>query len=354
MEEEAQHLQKLSEIKLFSSRLEKARKSPKAKAFFSREPNEIEGFEIMWASAIDNACIPNLFGSFRNLGVEFADNFGDWENGCDDDAFQSIEDIASYKARKVFEVTGLPTIASRTSFEIEPARVADKSTPMNRGFQNTRTSSGYRFNDVGEHVDYIVEALKLFSEPTRVTRFRSCFCFYDGDMEIFDYGELDCDIYFCNSMRTFIPMSSGIGEIGKTLQLTFGLEFQGWLRKKVRDSMNGDSRVSLNLRDRVLKEGKVLPNDIIDVSSFMDSMVDVNLMDECGQELARRFEITKPTKVITVATTGTLIYLHTLLLKVMLTNPIFYCNRIGISNTYSKISSSASCLRKKRKKCGHV
>lgn len=56
---------------------------------------------------------------------------------------------------------------------------------------------------------YIVEALKLFSEPTtRVTRFRSCFCFYDGDMEIFDYGALDCDIYFCNSMRTlFIPMS---------------------------------------------------------------------------------------------------------------------------------------------------
>ena len=304
-EDEQLHLQKLSEIKLYSPRLEKARKSPKAKAFFARPPNEIEGFEIMWASAIDNACVPNLFGSFRNLGVEFADNFGDWEHGCDMDAFQSIEDIASYKARKVYEVTGLPTIASRTSFEIEPARVPDKGTPMNRGFQNSRISSGYCFNDVGDHVDYIVEALKLFSDPNRVTRFRSCFCFYDGEMEIFDYGELDCDIYFCNSMRTYIPMSSGISEIGKTLQLTFGFEFQGWLRKKVRDAMKGsDNKVSLKLRDRVLKQGKVLPNDIIDVSAFMDSMVDVNLMDECAGELAKRFQFTKPTKILTIATTG--------------------------------------------------
>jgi len=304
-EEEIQHLNQLKKIKLQSTRLEKARKSPNAKAFFSRAPNEIEGFERMWASAIDNACLPNLNGSFRNLGVEFADNFGDWENGCDEDAFQTIEDIASYKARKVYEVTGLPTIASRTSFEIEPARVMDKMTPMNRGFQNNRVTSGYRFNDVADHVDYLMEALKLFSEPTRVTRFRSCFCFYDGEMEIFDYGELDCDIYFCNSMRTYIPMSSGISEIGKTLQLTYGFEFQGWLRKRVREAMQGsDDKVSRKLRDRVLKDGRVLPNDIIDVSAFMDSLVDVNLMDECAKELSKRFETNKPTKILTVATTG--------------------------------------------------
>ena len=137
-EEEEIHLQRLSEIKLHSHRLEKARKSSKAKDFFSRPPNEIEGFDVIWASAIDSVCVPNLFGSFRNLGVEFADNFGDWQNGCENDAFQSIEDIASFKARKVYEVTGLPTIASRTSFEVEPARVVDKNTPMNRGFQNSR------------------------------------------------------------------------------------------------------------------------------------------------------------------------------------------------------------------------
>lgn len=31
------------------------------------------------------------------------------------------------------------------------------------------------------------------------------------------------------------------------------------------------SEVGIKLRDRVLKEAKVLPNDIIDVSSFMDA-----------------------------------------------------------------------------------
>ena len=55
--------------------------------------------------------------------------------------------------------------------------------------------------------------------------------------------------------------------------MTFGLEFQGWLGKKVRDSMNGDSRVSLNLRDRVLKEGKVLSNDIIGVTVVLSWIV---------------------------------------------------------------------------------
>lgn len=61
---------------------------------------------------------------------------------------------------------------------------------------------------------------------------------------------------------------------------------------------------SIKLRDRVLKEGKVLPNDIIDVSAFMDSKVDVELMDECAKELSNRFLQSKPTKISTVATTG--------------------------------------------------
>ena len=42
---------------------------------------------------------------------------------------------------------------------------------------------------------------------------------------------------------------------------------------------------STKLRDRVLKDARVLPNKIIDVSKFMDSQVDVNLMDDCAQEL---------------------------------------------------------------------
>jgi enamine deaminase RidA (YjgF/YER057c/UK114 family) len=83
------------------------------------------------------------------------------------------------------------------------------------------------------------------------------------------------------------------------------LEYQVWLRAKVREALGaGEHKASIKLRDRVLKEAKVLPNDIIDVSAFMDSQVDVALMDECGKELSQRFEKMKPTKILTVATTG--------------------------------------------------
>lgn len=334
-EEEGRVLQKMGEIQLKSEMLENARNNPKAKEFFAREPNVIDGCDRMWASAIDNACTRNLFGNFQNYGVEFACNFGDWVDGCPEDSMQSIEDIASYKARKVFEVTGLPTIASRTSFEVEPAKVPDRKTPMNRGFENTRVSSGYRFNNIDDHVDYVVEALKPYSEPTRKTRFRSCFCYYDGEIEIYDYGQLDCDIYFSNSMRTYIPMSAGINEIGKTLQLTFGLEFQGYLRKRVREALQkSDNKVSIKLRDRVLKDAKVLPNNIVDVSSFIDSMVDVNLMDDCAKELATRFEKYKPNKILTIATTGLVLAIP---MAKYLQVPVVYARKernVVMSDTY--------------------
>ena len=287
--QEEKFLERISKIKIQSQRLEKARNNPKAAAYFAGlECNAIEGCDTMWVSAIDNACFENLVGTFRNYGVQFADNFGDWEDGCVEDSIDfSIEDIASFKARQVYEVTGLPCIASRTSFEIEPVPERSNTGGRRPGSTgaNPRVMSGYRFNDIGNHVDYMVEALKLFSDPTRVTRFKSCLCYYDGELEVFDYGVLDCDLYFSNSMRTFIPMAQAINEMMNTLQLTSGLEYQKWLRKRMDEATGAYGDASLKLRDRVLKEGKVLPNDIIDVSAFMDSMVDVDLMDECAKEL---------------------------------------------------------------------
>ncbi len=104
-------------------------------------------------------------------------------------------------------------------------------------------------------------------------------------------------------------MSSAINSILKSLELALDLQFQKWLRAKVNDATGGGaySDASLKLRDRVLKEARLLPNDIIDVSSFMDAFVDVNLMDQCGKELADRFVSAKPSKILTIATTGLVI-----------------------------------------------
>jgi xanthine phosphoribosyltransferase len=321
-QEEEEYVKSLSSIAITSPRLENAAVNPKAEAFFKRPPDELQGFDTMWVAAIDEPCIQNLYGIFSNYGIQFADNFGDWEDGTEEDSHRSIEDIASYKARKVFQVTGLPCIASRTSFEVEPIKpedMMDKSESRvpgpggKKGKNQNQTKSprvvtGYRFNDIGEHVDRVVQALLPFSEPTRVTRFRSCVCFYDGEIEIFEYGELDCDLYFSGSARTFIPMSSAINSMLKSCELALDLQYQKWLFSKVNTATGGySSDAGIKLRDRVLKEAKVLPNDIIDVSSFMDAFVDVDLMDQCGKDLAERFVKVKPSKILTVATTGLVI-----------------------------------------------
>jgi hypothetical protein len=79
---ETQFWQRVAKLQTKSRRVEKALTSPKAKDFFNREPNAREGYDTMWVSAMDNACFKSLVGNFRNYGIEFADNFGDWQDGC--------------------------------------------------------------------------------------------------------------------------------------------------------------------------------------------------------------------------------------------------------------------------------
>jgi xanthine phosphoribosyltransferase len=352
--EEAAYQRRLSLLTVRSERLERARDNAKATAFFQREPDTTEGFDQMWVSAIDNVCFKNLVGTFRNYGIQFADNFGDWQDGCIQDGLASIEDIASYKARQVYAVTGLPCIASRTSFEVEPVPDLTGSSsssavttlpPGQRSaaaiFSNPRVITGYRFNDIGMHVDYICDALRPLSEMDRVTRFKTCLCYYDGEMEIFDYGTCDVDLHFANSLRTFIPVAQAINEMMKTVELTFGLVYQKWLRTRMDEVLSSAyGSASVKLRDRVLKEGRVLPNDIVDVSAFMDSMVDVNLMDECAKELAQRFVNEKPSKILTVATTGLVLALP---MAKYLQVPVVYARKernVVMADTYIAAYSS--------------
>lgn len=58
------------------------------------------------------------------------------------------------------------------------------------------------------------------------------------------------------------------------------------------------------LKERILREGKNLGNGILKVDSFINHQVDPDLMDECGQELARRFRKVEATKVLTAEISG--------------------------------------------------
>lgn len=348
--------ERMRDCKTRSKRLAKAEKSAKAREFFARGPNTKEGYEHLWVAAVDNASFQALVGSFRDYGVEFADNFGDFFDHSAYDGLYSVEDMAAWKARQVHRVTGLPVIASRTSFEVEPvppsavSHFRDSMTgSTNRAAAATRMSnpkvlSGYKINDVAMHVDYLTEALRPLSEPNRVTRFTTCMCFYDGEMEIFEHGVCDVDIHFCNSMRTFIPVAQAMNHMMETLKMTFDLEYQKFLRIRMDDAQYGSAilpgSASVKLRDRVLKDARVLPNDIIDVSKFMDSQVDVNLMDDCARELAERFMNSKPSKIMTVATTGLVIALP---MAKYLQVPVVYARKernVVMADTYSAAYSS--------------
>jgi len=58
------------------------------------------------------------------------------------------------------------------------------------------------------------------------------------------------------------------------------------------------------LRKRIEEEGENLGNGILKVDPFINHQVDPVLMDACGQALAKMFEATKPTKVMTAEISG--------------------------------------------------
>jgi xanthine phosphoribosyltransferase len=60
------------------------------------------------------------------------------------------------------------------------------------------------------------------------------------------------------------------------------------------------------LKERIAREGRHLGRGVLKVDSFLSQQIDPQLMQEIGQELARRLAPTQPTKVLTVETSGIL------------------------------------------------
>ena len=58
------------------------------------------------------------------------------------------------------------------------------------------------------------------------------------------------------------------------------------------------------LQERIKKEGKVLPGNIIKVDGFLNHRVDVKLMREMAKEFGRLFDLSGITAVLTVESSG--------------------------------------------------
>jgi xanthine phosphoribosyltransferase len=58
------------------------------------------------------------------------------------------------------------------------------------------------------------------------------------------------------------------------------------------------------LKDKILSEGKVMPGNILNVSSFLNQQVDIDLYNEIGREFFRLFLSTPITKILTIEASG--------------------------------------------------
>lgn len=58
------------------------------------------------------------------------------------------------------------------------------------------------------------------------------------------------------------------------------------------------------LKDKILKEGKVFPGNILKVDGFLNHRIDVKLLEEIGREFARIFKDEAVTKVLTIEASG--------------------------------------------------
>lgn len=58
------------------------------------------------------------------------------------------------------------------------------------------------------------------------------------------------------------------------------------------------------LEDKIRKDGKIYPGDILKIDSFLNHQIDIKLMEEIGKEIKRLFPEIKPTKILTIESSG--------------------------------------------------
>ena len=58
------------------------------------------------------------------------------------------------------------------------------------------------------------------------------------------------------------------------------------------------------LKEIIVSQGKVLPGDILKVDSFLNHQIDCRVMESIGEEFAEIFKYIKPTKILTIETSG--------------------------------------------------
>lgn len=91
------------------------------------------------------------------------------------------------------------------------------------------------------------------------------------------------------------------------------------------------------LQDRIIKEGTILPGDIVKVDSFLNHQIDPILLRELGKELTIRFANQGVTMILTIEASGIAIALMT---GLELNVPVVFAKKVKSSNISSTFYST--------------
>ena len=95
----------------------------------------------VWASAVSSGMFRHLESVFLMHGVEVCANYDDWQDGPGVEETMDIDEIALFKARELFALTGLPAVAERTSISVSPSG-SGKADNKRRGDSSAATGFG--------------------------------------------------------------------------------------------------------------------------------------------------------------------------------------------------------------------
>lgn len=309
----------------------------------------------IWVSAVHSKMFRHVQAMMADDGVEVIKNYDDYVE-TEDINDMLVEEIAIYKARELHRLTGLPCITERTGFIIHPSwgQVFEESYAAEKGEDprgvDPTLDGAYLFNGMSGKVDQLIEHLR-YADPRRVCRYGTVTCFFDGQTTVLAYAEAQVDVVLAYPVRIMVPISMALSNLAKKLRRTPVLQLVKLTEEEeLQETFIGGQR----LREMMLKDGKVLPNRILDVSAFMNSKIDVDLMELCAEELAHQFRKARPTKILTVATTGLIIAMP---IAKLLQIPVVYARKsrsVDMSDPYvatyrsTNVGSSTELLVAKR------
>ena len=304
------------------------------------EPFPKSEWEQVYLTALtDPMRYSELSMTWANLRVCLSANFADLSVGEDPAAEPDAIGSALRKARRLHAATGLPALAETTC-----CHVAGLSTKPPSETQYI----------MGDSVMELILRMRPGSPPERECVFTSAGAYVDGETTIIGQGVCNMPLAVAEARHATIATSTALDDLFVKVAEEKGLKFVGTdafddfyelqqLKKggKLQRNTGGSSL----LKQRIMREAEVLDASILKVSSFINHMVDVELMEACGEELAERLEETQATKVLTVEATG---LLPGMFVGKALQLPVVFARKsrqIGVSDSYQtsfKSSTKAS------------